>query len=52
MLEVHDLTVDDDGGRELLADIDFTIHRGEVLGIAGVEGNGQTELVETIIGMR
>ena len=34
------------------ADIDLTIHRGEVLGIAGVEGNGQAELVETIMGMR
>ena len=38
--------------RELLADIDFTIHRGEVLGIAGVEGNGQAELVEAIMGIR
>ena len=33
-------------------DISFDIHRGEVLGIAGVEGNGQTELVETMMGMR
>ncbi|UCM91890.1 ABC transporter ATP-binding protein [Streptomyces marincola] len=38
--------------REVLADIDFTIHRGEVLGIAGVEGNGQAELVEAIMGIR
>ena len=30
----------------------FTIHRGEVVGIAGVEGNGQAELVEAIMGMR
>ena len=30
----------------------FTIHKGEVLGIAGVEGNGQAELVEAIMGMR
>ncbi len=43
----HDAT-----GRTELADIDFDIHAGEVLGIAGVEGNGQTELVETLIGMR
>ena len=34
-------------GRAELADINFDIHAGEVLGIAGVEGNGQTELVET-----
>ncbi len=39
-------------GRELLHDIGFTIHKGEVLGIAGVEGNGQAELVETIMGIR
>jgi general nucleoside transport system ATP-binding protein len=38
--------------REVLADIGFTIHRGEVLGIAGVEGNGQAELVEAIMGIR
>ncbi|MBW0118500.1 ABC transporter ATP-binding protein [Pseudonocardia abyssalis] len=42
----------DDGGRPLLADVDLVVHAGEVLGIAGVEGNGQTELVETIMGMR
>jgi general nucleoside transport system ATP-binding protein len=40
------------GGRDLLADIGFTIRAGEVLGIAGVEGNGQAELVETLMGMR
>ncbi|CAM4131596.1 ABC transporter ATP-binding protein [Kibdelosporangium persicum] len=38
--------------RAVLDDIDLVVHSGEVLGIAGVEGNGQTELVETIMGMR
>ncbi|MFG2879854.1 ABC transporter ATP-binding protein [Streptomyces sp. NPDC048337] len=38
-------------GRLLLDNIDFTIHKGEVLGIAGVEGNGQTELIEALMGM-
>ncbi|PXY32305.1 ABC transporter ATP-binding protein [Prauserella muralis] len=38
--------------RAVLDDISFTVRAGEVLGIAGVEGNGQTELVETIMGMR
>ncbi|MFL5882506.1 MAG: ABC transporter ATP-binding protein, partial [Actinomycetota bacterium] len=51
-LEVHDLTVVDRLGRTELDSVDFVIHAGEVLGIAGVEGNGQLELVETIIGMR
>ncbi|MEO3862159.1 ABC transporter ATP-binding protein [Acrocarpospora sp. B8E8] len=40
------------GGRLLLEDVSFTIHKGEVLGIAGVEGNGQAELVEAIMGIR
>ena len=45
--------VDADGVRRtVLDDIAFTIHRGEVLGIAGVEGNGQAELVEAVMGMR
>ncbi|MFZ2502982.1 MAG: ATP-binding cassette domain-containing protein, partial [Nocardioides sp.] len=35
-----------------LQDVSITIHAGEILGIAGVEGNGQTELVESVIGMR
>lgn len=51
MLRVRDLalTVTDPDGtvRDVLAGIDLTIHQGEVLGIAGVEGNGQTELIET-----
>jgi simple sugar transport system ATP-binding protein len=42
----------DDGGRHVLEDVSLVVHAGEVLGIAGVEGNGQTELVETIMGMR
>ena len=35
-----------------MSDIDLTIHAGEVLGIAGVEGNGQAELVDAIMGIR
>jgi ABC-type uncharacterized transport system ATPase subunit len=42
----------DGGGRHVLEDVSLVVHAGEVLGIAGVEGNGQTELVETIMGMR
>jgi general nucleoside transport system ATP-binding protein len=46
------LTTGEGGVRKLLDDVSFTIHKGEVLGIAGVEGNGQTELIETLIGAR
>ncbi|WSS24495.1 ABC transporter ATP-binding protein [Streptomyces sp. NBC_01190] len=56
MLTVEGLrlaAVDPDGvERIVLDDIGFTIHKGEVLGIAGVEGNGQAELVEAIMGIR
>ncbi|MEX0168725.1 ABC transporter ATP-binding protein [Streptomyces sp. LMG1-1-1.1] len=38
-------------GRKLLDDISLTIHKGEILGIAGVEGNGQTELIDALMGM-
>ncbi|MFD7094599.1 ABC transporter ATP-binding protein [Streptomyces xanthophaeus] len=40
-----------EAGRLLLDGISFTIHKGEILGIAGVEGNGQTELIEALMGM-
>jgi ABC-type uncharacterized transport system ATPase subunit len=51
-LELTDVTLTDEFGRNLLTSLSLQIHRGEVLGIAGVEGNGQSELVETIMGMR
>ncbi|WP_206051863.1 ABC transporter ATP-binding protein [Nocardioides ferulae] len=52
LISVQDLTLTNADGRRLLTDISFDIHRGEVLGIAGVEGNGQEELVESLMGMR
>jgi ABC-type uncharacterized transport system ATPase subunit len=52
LLEVRNIELADAAGRPELVDISFDIHAGEVLGIAGVEGNGQTELVETLVGMR
>ena len=50
-LEVAGLTVIEDV-RALLDQVSLTVHRGEVVGIAGVEGNGQRELVEALIGLR
>ncbi|WP_409239249.1 ABC transporter ATP-binding protein [Streptomyces sp. PA5.6] len=40
------------GVRRVLDDVSFTIHAGEVMGIAGVEGNGQTELIDALIGLK
>jgi ABC-type uncharacterized transport system ATPase subunit len=52
-LEVKNLSVDGIEGatRRSLDEVTFTVHEGEILGIAGVEGNGQAELVETIMGL-
>ncbi len=54
MIQVEGLKLlaDGESGRALLDDISFTIHEGEVLGLAGVEGNGQTELIDALIGLK
>lgn len=49
---VRDLTVADDTGHVVVDHVSFDIRQGEVLAIAGVQGNGQTELVEAIMGLR
>ena len=49
-LAVRDITVDDNDGRPAIENVSLTIHKGEILGIAGVEGNGQGELVDALIG--
>jgi simple sugar transport system ATP-binding protein len=53
VLRVDGLTLlAESGDRRVLDEVSLVVHAGEVLGIAGVEGNGQTELVETIMAMR
>ena len=51
VLEVRDLTIRDDYGRALLDSISFDVRSGEIVGIAGIQGNGQTELVQAVTGM-
>jgi len=51
-LELRGVDLSSGGERKVLDGISLVIHAGEVLGIAGVEGNGQAELVEVIMGMR
>ncbi|MEV0002513.1 ABC transporter ATP-binding protein [Micromonospora sp. NPDC050980] len=52
ILEVAGLVVDDDRQVRAVDGVDLTVHAGEVLGVAGVQGNGQTELIEAIMGLR
>jgi simple sugar transport system ATP-binding protein len=52
VLEVQNLQLLDDQGVKLLADIGFTLRAGEIVAIAGVSGNGQSELMEILSGMR
>jgi simple sugar transport system ATP-binding protein len=51
-LEIEGLTVLATDGRPVVNDVSFTIHKGEIVGIGGVEGNGQAELVDAILGLR
>jgi simple sugar transport system ATP-binding protein len=51
-LTVDNLTVRSPDGRAVVDDVSFVIHKGEIVGLAGVEGNGQAELVEAIMGIR
>jgi simple sugar transport system ATP-binding protein len=52
VLNVDQLTVQNDRGREVVHEVDFDVRAGEIFGIAGVAGNGQDELVEAITGLR
>jgi simple sugar transport system ATP-binding protein len=47
---VEGLKVIDEDGRAVVEDVSFTAHRGEIVGIAGVEGNGQSELIRALLG--
>ncbi|GBE91935.1 nucleoside ABC transporter ATP-binding protein [Nostoc cycadae WK-1] len=52
ILRVDNLQVTDDRGINAVCDVSFQIHAGEILGIAGVDGNGQRELADAIAGLR
>ena len=51
VLEVEDLVVLDDLNQVAVKNVSFDVHAGEILGVAGVQGNGQTELVKAITGL-
>ncbi|HTL88108.1 MAG TPA: ABC transporter ATP-binding protein [Leptolyngbya sp.] len=52
VLEVRALHADKDNGLEAIAGIDLNVHSGEIVGIAGISGNGQREFVEVLAGQR
>ena len=52
VLDVADLTVTDETGRVWVNGVSFQVRAGEILGMAGVQGNGQTELCEALMGLR
>jgi ABC-type uncharacterized transport system ATPase subunit len=52
VLEVKDLSALNNKNLPALRDMSFSVREGEILGVAGVEGNGQTELVEVLTGLR
>lgn len=52
VLNIKDLHVKEDRGTEAVKGLSLTVHGGEILGLAGIDGNGQDELVEAITGLR
>jgi simple sugar transport system ATP-binding protein len=52
VLSVDGLSVEDERGVEAVDDVSFEVRSGEVFGVAGVDGNGQAELVEAVTGLR
>jgi simple sugar transport system ATP-binding protein len=52
VLEARDLVAVDDRGVETLSGLDLTVHEGEIVGLAGVSGNGQRDLAECLVGVR
>ncbi len=52
LLHVQDLVVRDDRGLEAVRGVSFEVRAGEIVGIAGVDGNGQTELIDALAGLR
>ncbi|KOF56308.1 MULTISPECIES: ABC transporter ATP-binding protein [Clostridium] len=52
ILEINKLNAEDERGVKVVKDVDLTVKSGEIFGIAGVDGNGQSELIDILTGLR
>jgi simple sugar transport system ATP-binding protein len=52
VLQIKELRVEDETGREKVRGLSLEVHAGEILGVAGVDGNGQSELAEAVLQLR
>ncbi len=52
VLDIRDLCVEDSRGIMVVNGLNLQLYKGEILGIAGIDGNGQTQLIETLTGLR
>jgi simple sugar transport system ATP-binding protein len=52
VLDIHNLVVNDDRKLPAIRDLSLQVHKGEIVGLAGVDGNGQKELAEAVAGLR
>jgi simple sugar transport system ATP-binding protein len=52
VLKVANLSILDDRGQKAVNDVTFSVHAGEIFAVAGVQGNGQNELAEALVGLR
>ncbi len=52
LLEIHNVSVDSESGIRVVDNVTLNVKKGEILGIAGISGNGQQELVQAVVGFR
>ncbi len=52
VMDIQGLCVRDERNTQVVSNVSFQVRKGEILGVAGVQGNGQTELVEAVTGLR
>ncbi len=51
-VKINDVCIKNKYNKEVVKDVSFSVHSGEIIGIAGIEGNGQSQLIEGLMGLR